>query len=1188
MIPADAAARAEALDIRKSFIVEAPAGSGKTALLIQRYLKLLLAPNVEDPGEVLAITFTVKATEEIRSRVTDALLRASSGVAGKNDFDTALLALACDVLKKDEERGWKLLDQPARFNIRTIDGLAASIAKSLPLLSGGLGVLEPAEDASTLYAMAARRVLFSLGGEDETLNQALRAVLLHRDVNIGSVEQALADMLSVREQWAPFLPGTDEGRAGEERIREQMDRVLAYEVCRRLSALNRAIPEEARYTLSRFVDELCALPGSKGRRNDLAVVCSGMRDLPGSTCADLDAWKQVVTLMLTNSDGWRKGFTTQHFPIEAGKELQVRLKEFFASIESPELTEAAIAVRQAPPYPYPDEQWRLVLPLFQLLRRSLAELQLVFAQTRRCDFTEISLAALAALQTPDGLNDLVASLGTGIRHLLMDEMQDTSQRQYDLLKLLTAGWDGSGQTVFLVGDPKQSIYIFREARVELFLRAIRTQRIGDVPLSKITLTDNFRSERKLVDRFNQLFSTVFHHGRGDRIEYTPAVAISTATEGDLYWRISRQSYLGKDASSAQKLAAAEERRVFEHEGLVQTLQAQLATAHPENGKWKIAILVRSRKHATPVIRLLHEHSIPVKSIDIDGLSARPEVLDLFALTRALMHPTDRTAWLAVMHAPWCGLNAAQLHTIAGGDQPSLRHRALMPIMQERVQLLAPDAEQRALRTLGVFTDALKQQGRMPFAQWVERTWRSLGGDSYLNEDQTSNALEYLNMLDKLTRDAHEPSIAELEQSMSRLHAANQSEAQVEVLTIHKSKGLEWDLVIVPSLEKRGAQDNPPLLDWAEVTGDDGESMGILLAPIQARGDDATDLHRTVRSIRRRRAEAELDRLLYVAATRARSSLHMFATLSEKAPAKIKQGEPEQNGSVCADANTLLRCAWDIVGPMFESDVAVRLGGDSVSQNSSYNLIEMPRSESIVVPAMAAVADRSQFNKYLSEAFDPRSRFITTTSLPTTTSVLSDEDGFHRPSGSLTARAIGDSAHVFLESLARKIQEGATAEELLDTLPEWSQRINNVVRSHGLGERQTSHVANQVADILRATLQSKIGVWTLSPHLEAETERAFLVQTPDGRPYFERVDRTFVAGETAGESGSSTRWIIDYKTGATSSSIDDYLAHEKQIYSPKMEAYASAAQAALLPERPIQLALYYPLLDRIISWKADEI
>ncbi len=123
---------------------------------------------------------------------------------------------------------------------------------------------------------------------------------------------------------------------------------------------------------------------------------------------------------------------------------------------------------------------------------------MVFAEGGECDFTELTLLAKHALDE-GGANEMSAAMGMRLEHLLVDEMQDTSTSHYEVIQLLTQGWDGASQTVFLVGDPKQSIYMFRQARVELFLRTMERKRLGELPLGCLQLTANFRSQAALVD-----------------------------------------------------------------------------------------------------------------------------------------------------------------------------------------------------------------------------------------------------------------------------------------------------------------------------------------------------------------------------------------------------------------------------------------------------------------------------------------------------------------------------------------------------------------------------------------------------------------------------------------------------------------------------------------------------------------
>ena len=203
--PADQAARDRALDVRTSFIVQAPAGSGKTELLIQRCLALL--PTLDAPESLLAITFTRKAAAEMRARILDALrdAEAHSGLHGRDDDRTCRLARAA--LAADKRHGWRLLANPGRLRIQTIDALNLGLARRVPVLSGlghGLGVLFHADD---LYRLAATRLISHLPDSEPTHGRAISLVLAHLDNRASGFLDLLVEILRSREAWLPVLPG---------------------------------------------------------------------------------------------------------------------------------------------------------------------------------------------------------------------------------------------------------------------------------------------------------------------------------------------------------------------------------------------------------------------------------------------------------------------------------------------------------------------------------------------------------------------------------------------------------------------------------------------------------------------------------------------------------------------------------------------------------------------------------------------------------------------------------------------------------------------------------------------------------------------------------------------------------------------------------------------------------------------
>ena len=171
-VPDDVASRAVALDPRRSFIVQAPAGSGKTELLIQRFLTLLA--RVNEPEEIVSITFTRKAASEMRERVMNALNSASRGESGSGAHARLTRDLAAAALEQDHVRGWSLLDHPSRVRIETIDALASGFTRAMPWLSRFGAMPDPVEDAYPLYRAAAHRTLRILGEGTTDDSEAIR------------------------------------------------------------------------------------------------------------------------------------------------------------------------------------------------------------------------------------------------------------------------------------------------------------------------------------------------------------------------------------------------------------------------------------------------------------------------------------------------------------------------------------------------------------------------------------------------------------------------------------------------------------------------------------------------------------------------------------------------------------------------------------------------------------------------------------------------------------------------------------------------------------------------------------------------------------------------------------------------------------------------------------------------------
>ncbi len=1275
----DTAARAAALDARRSFIVEAPAGSGKTGLLVQRFLKLLASPSTAAPEEILAITFTRKATAELRERILKQLgaaqleaaqLEASAAEATPREtpaFEQQTRALALAVLQRDRESGWGLLASPRRLRIQTIDSLCMEIAGTMPLLSGSAG-RAPLDDASELYRQAARNTLLQLGGSDSRLHDALEVILLHRDGNLADVEKLLAEMLQTREQWAELLP-LDRASLSDEvldgQVRLCLERTLEQVVCAGLSRALKAIPTSALEDLSALAHSYAGEPGYGGGSNPFQL-CGEHPGPPAGEAEHLDHWRALLGLVLTESKcNWRRRFNHDHVKVKLSKGDKARLQAVIDSIQCEPLREALEAVRCLPPARYPDDQWRHAKALFRLLLHALAELKLLFAATGQCDFMEFSLAARHALSRH--ADDLANSAGFTLRHLLVDEMQDTSSAQYDLLTALTRTWDGSSQTLFLVGDPKQSIYLFRQARVERFLRTAREGSLGDVPLQSLQLTANFRSRPAVIAGLNRDSSHLFPLPGASSapetvdVPFVAAIATRPAVPASgVHWHIrvlpptpaaaagapaTSSNAGGKQAALHQakrsdagrggelqptvsahwnagastlglSLAAsgsgpvptsAEQdalaiRRIVERWRATPLPPDRQVTATRPARPWRIAVLAAARSHLGPIVAEFNRPSpgsapVPYRAVKVEALEDRPEVLDLLALTRALHHPADRAAWFAVLRAPWCGLDAPDLLTLAAeGD--ATRAKATVPqLVREGALLLSAAGQSYLRRSWPTLLAAAQGAGRTAPATLVERTWHSLGGAAYVTAAERANVERYLALLRDVTAGDRLDLLA-LKRHLKQLFAEpSAADDAVELMTIHGAKGLEWDVVIVPELGRQGQRDPARLLNWLEL--ETGPDPSVLLAPIHGKGDDPTSLYRWLSRVHSRRLEAERKRLFYVAGTRAREELHFFAT--------AKQGKEGVSPAV----GSLLHACWPAAAPHFGQPAVpaqTTLPGSLPGVNDPAGGTGLDES-ALPGLTLAAVADlgadgdgegvaRGCYLPRLARlplSFDPQQHFREAAARRLPYPFVADVPHRRlllRPEGSATVRALGNVVHRFLEQIARKLAAGHSATRLRDELSTWIDRLAASFRGEGLSAADASREASRALTLLANTLTDPVGQWLLSPHPGAASERS--LGTPSGML---RVDRILRAGDvplsrspaTPPGSNAGTLWVVDFKTTAPGGRApEQFLLDQRTAYGPQLARYAAALHGSSAHDARIELGLYFPAIPRLIHWPAESL
>jgi ATP-dependent exoDNAse (exonuclease V) beta subunit len=1174
---ADSPAREQALDTGRSILVQAPAGSGKTELLTTRFLKLLA--EVDEPEEILAITFTKAATAEMRHRILKKLEQATLPIEQVPKEDLPALPIARAALARSEERGWRLLDQPRRLDIQTIDSLCLRIAHQLPLAAKLGGTLNPTERAEPLYRQAARNTFDRLGGANPDLNEALEALLLLRDSNLANCEALLARMLQTRDQWAHAFPLS--GDVDWQATRVRMQAPFEREARRVLKPAHDLFSTQPRITAELLELANYACQGGEDLKIEIHAL-AGSTSLPPHTSPE--HWKCIANLLLKKSkDDWLISANKRHgFPAGANKSFEAgqkdRRKSLIADLQQiPNLLELLSEIRQLPPVAYSDEQWRTLRHFFTALRHAAAELDAVFAEAGAVDFVEIGMNALQVLQGELAGNQR-------IRHLLVDEFQDTSRRQHELVASLLRDWtDADGRTLFLVGDPMQSIYLFRQADVELFdfvkrqgFAAAETLR-----LHPLQLKTNFRSCAELVNPLNAMFQAVFPHQTKHRsagVDFLPSIAPAIPNDREKsigIYRVHPAFLEEKNADDSDQRDPAKEARqqeIAEILDLVQRHLPRVEQARAANKDFTVAILGRAKNHLTPIAAALRREQIPFRAVELETLGERQEILDLQSIVRALLHPMDRIAWLSILRAPWCGLDLSDLHRLCGTDD---RNRSsVQQQIEERLHLVEEDARQRVARVLSAIDEAQRHRhAEASFSSWIERTWTALGGPACLDAAGHENALAYFAMLDDIAPDGIAATGEEMSDQLGKLFAkpdpAVGERCGVQLMTIHKAKGLGFNVVILPALHKQAGRGDQPLIQSLERTTASGTELAeLLVAPIGEKGADTGALYKWVSDQKKNRETEERKRLLYVACTRAREELHLFATVTV-----TESGLRPQPGS-------LLATAWPALEAVFEEHRAPK---------PSSNVIGFPAPVSSTKPAqrvfdIAAVAEASTLRRLPSDWQSTPSQQSVTASvtLPPRQPKVPDFDR-ERPHAGRSRRVLGNTVHLLFEQATQLLQQGATEATLRGKLPQLQGKAESFAWNEGLARPEAVACAKEAVGALDSALRDVVGLWLLSPHLQDQTEISW-TGILDGAPTTLRIDRSFLAGDEPLADTGETLWIVDYKTATCNAAkIDHFLKAECLQYQDQLEKYGRMMHLVHGPEQRVKLGLYYPLLNRLISW-----
>ncbi|MFV0477696.1 MAG: UvrD-helicase domain-containing protein [Parahaliea sp.] len=1128
-IVVDAAEREAAIDPTASFCISAPAGSGKTELLIQRYLSLL--SRVQYPEQILAITFTRKAAAEMRERVIGALQAARDELACDSHHQQRTRELANAALVMDARHNWQLLANSARFNIRTIDGFCAVLTRQMPVLSGFGAQLAVIDNAQPLYAEAVAELFAGLE-QGSPIAADLRQLMLHFDNRWDSLSALLQTLLARRSQWLSYMGVQRTAQASEQQLRQTLEALIKRQLTRSLKLFKP------------WLEVLYALMGYAS--DNLGTT---RPDKPGNAVADLSAWRALRHMLLV-ADGskWRTRITkNEGFPAGkgAGKaeadnwkgQLKAVIAELSTHSDQDQLRLALTAIDL---FPNPQnhqrsdntatsDNWQLVLALAHVLPMLAAQLLLVFQHHGCVDHAQVAQSALDALGEDDTPSDLALRLDYRIEHILVDEFQDTAIDQYRLVERLTRGWGEHNvanpqapRTLLIVGDGMQSIYGFRDANVGLFLRARQHGFNGVLP-HYLVLRSNFRSDAGIVDWVNCTFGQVFPDeddiSRG-RVKFSKACAVKAA---GIEPAVNVRLYHSDNTDSAKNT---------ENTVICDLIEA-LLKRYPQD---RIAILGRSRPQLQTLLAQLRQRNIAFAANEMDRLQHSPVVLDLMTLARALANRADSVAWWALLRAPWCGLSLADLHQLNHlgevGPYPDLL--ALISSHQYTAAL-SPQGQIRCAHLASVLNWAEAHRGRRSQRAWLEQIWLQLDGPATVgSESALADAEQFFRLLESAELEGRQLDIQWLQSKLDSLYAdAGGGGARVEVMTLHKAKGLEFEHVFIPGLARTGRSDERALLLWDEYS-DTAGAEGFLMAADDHSKKGEASLYNFLAEQRKQKQLLENTRLLYVGATRAIRSLYLSATLSSD-----EKSSDEKKGAIKAPSpQSLLACIWPVVQ----------------QQARQINV----QNEVDTVPVQTAIIPLQRLRSIAPVPDVEMPSLTANTHLPP-------------PADNRLERHSGTAIHLALEQLARRERLPMKMDSDLEHLCHWA------LQNSGLSGETLQVARRRVNFSINKTLADEEGGrWLLRcDHTDSSTELPLVRVDEKGIVRHIIIDRSFI------DARSGKRWIIDYKSSQPLPGMDvtDFLNKETARYQKQLATYHDALKN--LGDEPICCALYFTALAKLL-------
>lgn len=856
-----------ACDPARSVVVEACAGSGKTWLLVARMLRLLLAGTA--PSELLAITFTRKAAQEMRERLLHLLHELA--LQPEDVVRSLLLERGVEehelprVLPAARRLYERVLSSPQSLSIDTFHSWFARLVQIAPLASGVPHGYTLTEATGELMADAYSRFMQALNDEDSSnVREALLS--LYRTVGDWNAMRLLNAFVDKRAEWWAV-------------IQNQPDAPLEWlrELCGEDGTTDARLSVWSDDRLRSRLQNIASLLGQGAKRNQERATCIERILTAG---ASIEGFVQLLA-QFCDDKGAPRGNDHRRGKLLTAIEKQLGVDGTDAFEQ--EFNEIGEALLQLQRRSFERQVLALNEAMFIVGPAYLEQYQAVKAEQRVFDFSDLEWHAYRLLTNEEHAAYLQSRLDARYRHILLDEFQDTNPLQWSIVRawLAAYGDDVQKPSVFIVGDPKQSIYRFRRAEPRVFAAA--RDMLCALGADVLRTNQTRRNASAVVDVLNASFVT------------NPIFAPQTtlAAQGGTVWRLpliqgeqnaqkAVTAFTLRDPLTTPRVEEEDARRLEEGRAVARAINRAMRELGEKSGRqatWSdVMLLVKKRTYLTAYESALREAGIPFVSDKRGGLLESLEVADLIALLNFLITPGDNRSLAHVLKSPVFGAADDDLIALAKRTEEGWWQRMLAcvadstsPAIKRAVALLQRWLAAAPHLPVHDLLDLILHQGQLVarYAQAAQPVVRA---------QVLGNIAAFTELALNLDAGRY-PSLPKFIDALRLLKKGAENEAPdeatvdaavdaVRILTIHSAKGLEAQIVVVVDANhSEPARDDCGILcDWPQDA--DAPTHFSCFGRSQERGAARDALFASEEEFKRQ----EDWNLLYVAATRAKEIL----------------------------------------------------------------------------------------------------------------------------------------------------------------------------------------------------------------------------------------------------------------------------------------------------------------------------